>query len=129
VPDRLCTSERSAAAIVTVEKLDRLLLPSFPNFSTPFLWFALIQTVFRPALLKAANMIGDKVAIINAAAGIIGAVRADLAAALDPGRIGVNRRHRPDFPRDKTCGSAISPKGRNLLEEIGAKRLRPLRTS
>ena len=67
-------------------------------------------------------MIGDKLAIINADVGIIGAGPAGLAAALHLGQIGVKHVvivDRQGFPRDKTCGSAISPKGRIVLEELG----------
>lgn len=53
---------------------------------------------------------------------IIGAGPAGLAAAIQLGRLGVRDvlivdRH--DFPRDKTCGSAVSPKGIKVLEALG----------
>ncbi len=54
--------------------------------------------------------------------GIIGAGPAGLATALHLGQLGVKRIvivDRQDFPRDKTCGSAISPKGRTVLEALG----------
>ncbi len=55
-------------------------------------------------------------------AGIIGAGPAGLAAAIMLRRLGVDNviivdRH--DFPRDKTCGSAISPKGIEVLKTLG----------
>jgi geranylgeranyl reductase family protein len=67
-------------------------------------------------------MVGDKRAVINADIGIIGAGPAGLATALHLGQLGLRRIvivDRQDFPRDKTCGSAISPKGRTVLEELG----------
>lgn len=53
---------------------------------------------------------------------IIGAGPAGTAAAAHLGALGVDRvvlvdRH--DFPRDKTCGSGISPKGITVLKELG----------
>lgn len=54
---------------------------------------------------------------------IIGAGPAGLATAIHLGQLGVKRvvvvdRH--DFPRDKTCGSAVSPKGIEVLNALGA---------
>lgn len=53
---------------------------------------------------------------------ILGAGPAGTAAAAHLGTLGVRRvtlvdRH--DFPRDKTCGSGISPKGIQVLKELG----------
>lgn len=53
---------------------------------------------------------------------IIGAGPAGTAAAAHLGELGVRRvvlvdRH--DFPRDKTCGSGVSPKGIQVLKELG----------
>jgi len=53
---------------------------------------------------------------------IIGAGPAGTAAAAHLGSLGAGRvvivdRH--DFPRDKTCGSGISPKGIGVLKELG----------
>ena len=53
---------------------------------------------------------------------IIGAGPAGLAAAIQLGRMGIRDvlivdRH--DFPRDKTCGSAVSPKGIKVLKALG----------
>lgn len=53
---------------------------------------------------------------------IIGAGPAGTAAALHLGQLGVKDvvlvdKH--DFPRDKTCGSGISPKGIGVLKELG----------
>lgn len=52
---------------------------------------------------------------------IVGAGPAGLAAAIQFGRLGITDvlivdRH--DFPRDKTCGSALSPKGIQTLERL-----------
>jgi geranylgeranyl reductase family protein len=60
---------------------------------------------------------------IRADVAIIGAGPAGLATAIHLGQLGVERvvvvdRH--DFPRDKTCGSAVSPKGIAVLKELGA---------
>jgi flavin-dependent dehydrogenase len=60
--------------------------------------------------------------IIHADVGIVGAGPAGLATALHLGHLGVKRVvivDRQEFPRDKTCGSAISPKGRTVLEALG----------
>ena len=72
--------------------------------------------------MKSLETTGCKSAVVHADIGIIGAGPAGLAAALRLGQLGVKRvvivdRHL--FPRNKTCGSAISPKGRVLLDELG----------
>ena len=53
---------------------------------------------------------------------ILGAGPSGTAAAAHLGTLGVRRvvlvdRH--DFPRDKTCGSGVSPKGIEILKELG----------
>src|SRR5881394_2247465 len=61
--------------------------------------------------------------VVHASVGIIGAGPAGLATAVHLGQLGVGRVvlvDRLDFPRDKTCGSAISPKGCEVLKELGA---------
>ena len=63
--------------------------------------------------------------VIRADVGIIGAGPAGLATAVHLGRLGVNRVilvDRADFPRDKTCGSAVSPKGCEMLKACGRGR-------
>ena len=58
----------------------------------------------------------------RASVGIIGAGPAGLAAAIQLRLLGVEKVvlvDRQDFPRDKTCGSAISPKGIGLLRTLG----------
>lgn len=53
---------------------------------------------------------------------IIGAGPAGTAAAAHLGELGVRRvvlLDRHDFPRDKTCGSGVSPKGIEVLKELG----------
>jgi geranylgeranyl reductase family protein len=60
--------------------------------------------------------------VIRADIGIIGAGPAGLATAVHLGQLGVPRVvivDRADFPRDKTCGSAVSPKGCEILEALG----------
>ena len=60
--------------------------------------------------------------MLRAEVGIIGAGPAGLAAALRLRQLGVGRVvlvDRQDFPRDKTCGSAISPKGIDVLKKLG----------
>jgi len=60
--------------------------------------------------------------VVHASVGIIGAGPAGLATAVQLGQLGVGRViivDRLDFPRDKTCGSAISPKGCEVLKELG----------
>src|SRR3954469_1046339 len=59
--------------------------------------------------------------IVHADVGIIGAGPAGLATAVHLGQLGVNRVvivDRANFPRDKTCGSAVSPKGRQVLKAL-----------
>jgi menaquinone-9 beta-reductase len=61
---------------------------------------------------------------VRADVAIIGAGPAGLAAAVHLGRLGVRRVvicDRADFPRDKTCGSAISPKGIEVLAVLGVR--------
>jgi geranylgeranyl reductase family protein len=63
---------------------------------------------------------------LHADVAIIGAGPAGLAAAIHLGQLGVERVvvvDRQDFPRDKTCGSAISPKGIEVLRALGAGEL------
>ena len=65
---------------------------------------------------------GVNEAVVRAAVGIIGAGPAGLAAAVRLGQLGVNRVvivDRLDFPRDKACGSAVSPKGCEVLKACG----------
>jgi 2-polyprenyl-6-methoxyphenol hydroxylase-like FAD-dependent oxidoreductase len=60
--------------------------------------------------------------VIHADVGIIGAGPAGLATAVHLGQLGIDRVvivDRAYFPRDKTCGSAISPKGCKILEALG----------
>ena len=57
----------------------------------------------------------------RASVGIIGAGPAGLAAAIQLRLLGVDKVvlvDRQDFPRDKTCGSAISPKGIEVLRTL-----------
>lgn len=59
---------------------------------------------------------------IEANVAILGAGPAGTAAAAHLGQLGVRGvvlvdRH--DFPRDKTCGSGVSPKGIKVLQELG----------
>lgn len=60
---------------------------------------------------------------------IIGAGPAGAAAAVHLGQLGVANVllvDRADFPRDKTCGSGLSPKGIALLKALGVwRRLEP----
>lgn len=52
---------------------------------------------------------------------IVGAGPAGLAAAIQLGRLGIKDvliADRHDFPRDKTCGSALSPKGIKTLHRL-----------
>jgi menaquinone-9 beta-reductase len=61
-------------------------------------------------------------AVVYADVGIIGAGPAGLATAVRLGQLGVGRVvvvDRLDFPRDKTCGSAVSPKGCSVLNALG----------
>ncbi|MGE0784653.1 MAG: NAD(P)/FAD-dependent oxidoreductase [Sandaracinaceae bacterium] len=60
--------------------------------------------------------------VIEADVAILGAGPAGTAAAAHLGSLGVRNvvlvdRH--DFPRDKTCGSGISPRGIGVLKELG----------
>jgi len=60
--------------------------------------------------------------MIEANVAIIGAGPAGTAAAIHLGQLGITDvvlvdRH--DFPRDKTCGSGISPKGIDVLKGLG----------
>ena len=53
---------------------------------------------------------------------IIGAGPAGAATAVQLGQLGVGNVvlvDRADFPRDKTCGSAVSPKGIQTLQDLG----------
>lgn len=59
---------------------------------------------------------------LDADVAILGAGPSGTAAAAHLGTLGVRRvvlvdRH--DFPRDKTCGSGLSPKGIGVLKELG----------
>lgn len=59
---------------------------------------------------------------IDAQVAIIGAGPAGTAAAAHLGQLGVRDVvlvDRADFPRHKTCGSAVSPKGIETLKELG----------
>src|SRR5438128_8052817 len=63
--------------------------------------------------------------IVHADVAIIGAGPAGTATAIHLGQLGVRNvvlvdRH--DFPRDKTCGSGISPKGIKTLTALGVWR-------
>src|SRR5215470_14423931 len=65
---------------------------------------------------------GDNDATVRADVGIIGAGPAGLATAVHLAQLGVDRVvivDRLDFPRDKTCGSAVSPKGCEVLNALG----------
>jgi geranylgeranyl reductase family protein len=65
-----------------------------------------------------------KGSVIRADVGIIGAGPAGLATAVHLGHLGVNRVtivDRADFPRNKTCGSAVSPKGCEVLKACGVE--------
>src|SRR5262249_26054765 len=66
---------------------------------------------------------GTRSPAIHADVAIIGAGPAGLAAAIHLGQLGVERVvvvDRQDFPRDKTCGSAASPKGIDARNALGA---------
>lgn len=59
---------------------------------------------------------------MNADVAIIGAGPAGTATALHLGQLGVKNvvlLDRHGFPRDKTCGSGVSPKGIGVLKELG----------
>jgi len=65
---------------------------------------------------------GENNAIVRADVAIIGAGPAGLATAVHLGQLGIDRVvivDRLDFPRDKTCGSAVSPKGCEVLNTLG----------
>jgi len=58
----------------------------------------------------------------DAQVAIVGAGPAGTAAAAHLGQLGVKNvvlLDKHDFPRDKTCGSGISPKGIDVLRELG----------
>jgi menaquinone-9 beta-reductase len=60
--------------------------------------------------------------VTRAAVAVVGAGPAGAAAALRLGRLGVRDvvlLDRADFPRDKTCGSGLSPRGIRTLRELG----------
>jgi geranylgeranyl reductase family protein len=60
--------------------------------------------------------------VIQADVAIIGAGPAGTAAAAHLGQLGVGNvvlTDKQDFPRDKTCGSAVSPKGIRVLRRLG----------
>lgn len=60
--------------------------------------------------------------VLEADVAIVGAGPAGTAAALHLGQLGVKRVilvDRADFPRDKTCGSGVSPKGIDCLKTLG----------
>jgi 2-polyprenyl-6-methoxyphenol hydroxylase-like FAD-dependent oxidoreductase len=59
---------------------------------------------------------------VNSQVVVIGAGPAGTAAAIHLGQLGVRDvvlvdRH--DFPREKTCGSGVSPKGIDVLKALG----------
>ena len=59
---------------------------------------------------------------IEADVAIVGAGPAGTAAAARLGQLGVKNVvlvDRADFPRDKTCGSGLSPKAIQALKELG----------
>jgi geranylgeranyl reductase family protein len=73
-------------------------------------------------MIEAKRSVNRASATIHADVGIIGAGPAGLATALHLAQLGVKRVVIVDrcmFPRDKTCGSAISPKGLLVLDELG----------
>jgi len=60
--------------------------------------------------------------LTHAEIAIIGAGPAGTAAAIHLGQLGVRNTilvDRHDFPRDKTCGSGVSPKGLDILKALG----------
>src|SRR5579864_1667955 len=60
--------------------------------------------------------------MIEADIAIVGAGPAGTATAVHLGQLGVRNVllvDRLDFPRDKTCGSAVSPKGLEVLKALG----------
>jgi len=59
---------------------------------------------------------------VDAEVAIVGAGPAGLATAIALGQLGMRGvviADRQDFPRDKTCGSAVSPKGIAVLRALG----------
>ncbi len=63
--------------------------------------------------------------VYRADVGIIGAGPAGLATAIHLGQLGIDRviiADRSQFPRDKTCGSAVSPRGREVLGALGVSK-------
>src|ERR1700736_3885550 len=73
-------------------------------------------------MIEAKRSVNRTSATIHADVGIVGAGPAGLATALHLAQLGVKRVVIVDrcmFPRDKTCGSAISPKGLLVLDELG----------
>jgi geranylgeranyl reductase family protein len=73
-------------------------------------------------MTESQRLIGTDGGAIRADVGIIGAGPAGLATAVHLGQLGVGRVvivDRLDFPRDKTCGSAVSPKGCSVLDLLG----------
>ena len=71
---------------------------------------------------KSLTKSAERAPIIHADVGIIGAGPAGLATAVRLAQLGASRVvlvDRAGFPRDKTCGSAVSPKGCELLKELG----------
>jgi len=60
--------------------------------------------------------------VTGAAVAVVGAGPAGAAAALRLAQLGVRDvvlLDRADFPRDKTCGSGLSPRGIRTLRELG----------
>lgn len=65
---------------------------------------------------------GNGKSVIEADVAIVGAGPAGTAAAAHLGQLGVKKvvlLDKHDFPRDKTCGSGISPKGIGVLRDLG----------
>ncbi len=59
---------------------------------------------------------------LNAEVVIVGAGPAGTAAAIHMGQLGIQNVvlvDRYDFPREKTCGSGVSPKGLDVLKNLG----------
>jgi menaquinone-9 beta-reductase len=73
-------------------------------------------------MTESQHRLGSSDGVVHADVGIIGAGPAGLATAVHLGQLGVGRVvivDRTDFPRDKTCGSAVSPKGCEVLQQLG----------
>src|ERR1700732_2589441 len=73
-------------------------------------------------MLNSPDDVSGSSGVVHADVGIIGAGPAGLATAVHLGQLGVGRVvivDRADFPRDKTCGSAVSPKGCAVLDALG----------